>query len=72
MKKALTIIIVLVILAVLVIWLVSKTSAPGGPADADEILGQDTTSAINEQLESLDLGDLDAEFQEIDADLNQL
>jgi hypothetical protein len=72
MKKILTIIIVLVVLAVLVFWLATRTSAPTGPADTAEILGEDTTSAINEQLEGLDLGDLDAEFQQIDAELNQL
>lgn len=72
MKKTLTIVIILVVVAVLVIWLAIRTSAPAGPADTAEILGQDTTPAINEQLNSLDLGDLDAEFQQIDADLNQL
>lgn len=73
MKKTLTIIIVLAVLAVLIIWLVTRTSAPTiGPEGATDVLGGDTTSAINEDLNSLDLGDLDAEFEQIDADLNQL
>lgn len=72
MKKTLTIVIILVVLAVLIVWLAARSPEPTIPADTAEILGEDTTSAINEQLESLDLGDLDAEFQQIDAELNEL
>ncbi|MBI1984645.1 MAG: hypothetical protein HYS60_00855 [Candidatus Wildermuthbacteria bacterium] len=32
----------------------------------------DTTGTIQQDLNSLDLGDLDAEFQEIDSNINQL
>lgn len=36
------------------------------------VVVEDTTAAITEGLEEINLGDLDAEFQEIDADLNSL
>ena len=33
---------------------------------------EDSTSAINQELNSVDVGDLDKEFQAIDSDLNSL
>lgn len=33
---------------------------------------EDSSSAINQEIGALDIGNLDAEFQQIDADLNQL
>jgi len=38
----------------------------------NEISTNDTTTVINNELNNIDLTDLDAEFQEIDADLNSL
>jgi hypothetical protein len=41
-------------------------------APAADISDLDTTDAIEEDLSNIDLGDLDAEFEEIDADLDTL
>lgn len=58
-------IIAIVLAAVFIFW--------QGPAvQAPEIGTEDTTSAIDTQLESIDLGDLEAELGDIDAELNQL
>lgn len=35
-------------------------------------IGGDTTSVINQELDSIDISDLDKEFQTIDSDLNSL
>ncbi|MFH0712449.1 MAG: hypothetical protein V2A55_01145 [Candidatus Jorgensenbacteria bacterium] len=73
MKKTLTIVIIVIVLA-LVIWFIFRSPEPvfSPEAGTTGVLGGDTTSAINNDLNSLDLGDLDSEFQQIDADLNQL
>ena len=42
-------------------------AAPTGPE-----LGADEVSDIESQLEGIDLGDLESEFNQIDEDLNQL
>ncbi len=77
MKKTLIIVVIVIIIAVLAIWLVYRSPEPvsspaGETAETAEVSGGDTTSVINSDLDSLDLGDLDAEFEQIDADLNQL
>lgn len=79
-KNQIIIVIIIVVLALIVIWRL-QTSAPAPvqppvtqetPVTVEELLEEDTTSAALEVLDSLDLGDLDAEFEAIDADLNQL
>ena len=79
-KNQIIIVIIIVVLALIVIWRL-QTSAPTSvqppitqetPVTVEELLEEDTTSAALEVLDSLDLGDLDAEFEAIDADLNQL
>ncbi|MCP6720053.1 MAG: hypothetical protein KJI72_01835 [Patescibacteria group bacterium] len=80
MKKNLVIVIVIIIvLALVVIWRWQTgqvlTPAPVVTEEAvlvEELLEEDTTSAAIEVLDSLDLIDLDAEFEAIDAELNQL
>lgn len=68
---------VVVILVGLGIWywqsqeeeIVAPSAAiPTAPATVKE----DSTSAINQELNSIDVGDLDKEFQAIDSDLNSL
>ena len=76
-KKSIIIIIVIVILALVVIWRwqAGRTSIPApttGETTLEELLQEDTTSAAVEALDSLDLGDLDAEFEAIDAELDSL
>ncbi len=72
MKKLIWIIVIIVIVIVgFLIWgrRANRVSAPTG---AEVVPGNDTTAAINQNLNSLDVGDLNQEFQSIDADLNQL
>lgn len=83
-KKALVIIITLVVLLVAVWLLRSKlpvinapdAQLPSGEFSEDAGTAGDTaddqTSAINEDLEGVDLGDLEQEFKDIDEDLNTL
>ena len=75
------IIIIAIIVLVLVVigigfWLFSKSdispSAPIIPVGEESKINGDTTAAINQELPSADLDDLDAGFQEIDADLKNL
>lgn len=75
MKKTLIIAVAIIILAAAIWWwfrstppatapVVDELSAPGPGA------GSDTTSAITEDLEGINIGDID--FGDIDADLEQL
>ncbi len=78
MKKMLLILVVLAIIVILggiAYWLSglqseqpAETVVPG----ADDVLNQDSTSEILDNLEGIYIGDLDKEFENIDADLNQL
>jgi len=53
-------------------------TSPEGPTStptstsADQNLGQDSVSDIENQLQGINLGDLESEFQNIDQSLNQL
>jgi len=38
----------------------------------DQTPAEDSTAAINSEIENIDLGDVDAEFKQIDQDLNSL
>lgn len=72
MKKLIWIIVIIVIVIVgFLIW-GSKSSRVSAPTGAEVVPGNDTTAAINQDLSGLDVGDLNEEFQSIDADLNQL
>ncbi len=71
--------IVLIIGAVVVLiglgiwyWQIQTTTIPTAPATAPLTVEEDSTSAIDQELDSVDIGDLDKEFQAIDADLNSL
>ena len=72
MKRIVWIIVLIIIVIVgFFIWgrRANRVSAPTG---ANVVPGNDTTAAINQDLESLNINDLDQEFQSIDSDLNQL
>lgn len=60
--------IVIVIAAFLIWWQGPAAQAPAGTTIGTD----DTTSAIGSQLDGIDVGDLNNELQNIDADLNQL
>lgn len=70
------ILIVIVVIAALVlagVWFWSRqSSAPSQTQQPTSQEPSDTTGSIQADLESLDLGDVDKEFQVIDADLNSL
>ena len=66
MKKNLVLILVAVALVVLGFWYWNSVKEETSP------LPEDGTAAINKELEGVDLGDLDKEFQDIEAGLNQL
>jgi hypothetical protein len=68
---------VILVIIIIVVWMVFKNSddgtSPQFSEELEEILpGEDTTVVIESDLEDIDLGDLDAEFESIEADLNQL
>lgn len=64
--KKLTILIVLAAVA-LVVWLVWSSVG-----QTPVIAPADSTQAITQDLDGIDLGDLDKEFQDIEEGLNQL
>ena len=72
MKKTLLIIIIVLALTAISVWWWTSRSAPSLPSLEPEAPGSDTTSAIESELQNIDLGDLDAEFQNLDADINSL
>lgn len=65
MKKTLLIVIVLALVLVAV-WMFTREQAQA-PAERP-----DTSSAIQQDVANIDVGDLDKEFQAIDAEINQL
>ena len=75
MKKTLWII---VIIGVIIAgwWLWSSRSGQGPASEGlpllPEVSEKDTTAVIQQNLEQIDLGDIDQEFQSIDAELNGL
>lgn len=66
MKKNLVLILVAVALIVLGFWYWNSAKDGASP------LPVDNTTAINQELDGVDLGDLDKEFQDIDAALGTL
>ena len=74
-KKWLWILLVVVVIA-MVWWLVrssNEATAPGVGENAGPALsGDDTTAAIEQELNATNLGDIETELQETDADLNSL
>ena len=67
-------------LAVLVyLLLIKKWDAPGSGVYGGEesapppaLEGSDNSATINQELQGVDLGDLESEFQSIDSELNNL
>ncbi len=66
MKKNLVLILVAVALVVLGFWYWNSVKEEGSP------LPEDSTTAINQELKGVDLGDLDSEFKSIEAELGTL
>lgn len=82
MNKNLLIIVVVVVLAIVVglLFFVMSPAPSPAPAPAKEAGGpvvpiieeSDSTSAISQDLEGFDLGNIDQDFESINADLNSL
>ena len=77
-KKILLLIVVLIVIVGVAIWLwkagpsYAPTLPSGNGTPITPVIPDDTTSAVVEELDTLDLGDLDTEFQTIDQDLQGL
>ena len=69
MKKTLWIVVILVVLVVAFLALKSKAPEVSAPT-ADQ--ASDVTSAITNDLGSIDIGGIDQEFKSIDDELNSL
>ena len=71
-------IVVAVVLLGLVIYFATRSKAPGDLYGGESqslpppLEGSDNSAAINQELQSVDLGDLESEFQSIDSELNNL
>ncbi|OHA68252.1 MAG: hypothetical protein A3A27_00210 [Candidatus Wildermuthbacteria bacterium RIFCSPLOWO2_01_FULL_47_18] len=73
MNKTILIVVGVAVLVLAGIWFWSQQSS--APSQAQQPSSQepsDNTASINADLEALDLGDVDKEFQGIDADVNSL
>ncbi len=72
-KKNWTILIIVLVLIVIGVWIWQFGGMPVDEGtEALPEVGDDTTSDIDEQLEGIDLGDLESEFEDIDAGLEEL
>ncbi|MFH0806328.1 MAG: hypothetical protein V1885_01210 [Candidatus Brennerbacteria bacterium] len=60
-------VVIVILAAIFIFW-----QGPAALAPAPEIGVEDTTSAIDAQIESIDLGNLESELQDINAELDQL
>jgi len=75
---ALVVIILLVLIVGGLIYWQSKRTTPPSPPVSEEITKtkgpgkEDSTDTIFKEIESIDIGNLDQEFKEIDQDLNSL
>ena len=75
-KKTLwTIIIIVIIAAGYWLWNAkwgSESLPESALPEVPEVSQEDTTTAIQQNLEQIDLGDIEGQFQNIDANLNNL
>lgn len=77
-KKALIPIVVIlaIIIGIAISMFIGRKESPetqvSSPAVSETAQKEDSTEAINQALEEIDIGDLDAEFEEIDSDLQSL
>lgn len=71
-NKALIVVLLVVVVLVVVYLLLSQRGYVPAVPEVGAPAADDTTAVINQGLEGVDLGDLDAEFQAIDQELNNL
>lgn len=72
MKKLIWVIVVIVIVVIGFLVLGRRANNNVSAPSNAGITSGDTTAAINRDLESISVNDLNKEFQSVDADLNQL
>lgn len=79
MNKNILIAIIVIVAAVVigfVVWFIQSSQAPTVPVplveDASKSAANDAVSAVNSEIENIDIGDLDKEFQDVDADFQSL
>ena len=73
MNNKIIILIVIIVLAVLGYVYQDKLMTYFGPATKVEItVPGDTTEVINTEVQNIDIGDLDSDFESIDNDINTL
>ena len=71
--KNIVLLIGIAVVAVLLFWFWQQGVIPFGQQTEEPAgIEGDTTQEIQQQLDEVDLGDLDAEFQDIDKDLESL
>ena len=61
-----------VVLALLVFLWLSRSKEAGAPFGDESLSSDDTTAALERELQATDLGDLEKELQSTEADLNSL
>lgn len=72
MKKGLIIALLVIVVLVAVYLLLSQKGYVPAVPEVGAPRADDTTVAINQQLDGVDLGNLEQEFQDIDQELNNL
>lgn len=71
-KKALVIVIVIIVLVALGLWWFRASAPAPAPAPGGQAGAPAAEDSFVQEVDSLNLGDLDSEFQEIDQDLQTL
>jgi len=73
-NKVWTILAVVIVLAVLGFWFWKGSKPATAPVEevGSLVSPEDTVATIDQELQATDLGDLDKEFQGVEADLNSL
>ncbi len=80
MKKILIVIVIVILVAIGAWWWMSQGGIPAyapttgqeAPEASAVALDADNTARISQELDSVDMGSLDNEFQGVDKDLNSL
>ena len=72
MNKTATILIIVAIIIIVLVLLLTQREAPQEAFTTETLSERDNTAAINQDLESIDISDIDRELQSIDADIDSL
>ena len=72
MNKKTTILIIIAVIIIVLVLLLTQREAPEQVFTPETLGERDDTAAINQDLESIDISDIDSELQSIDADIESL